>query len=110
MSLAAEAERSWIGVRLTSGRPPRDCLGARVDALLAGRRPIRRRVHTDGSYASASDPRLQIGLDGVRRVTLRLHSAASGAVELRDLPAGSYVVAGDAGTPACASPPRAASE
>ncbi len=55
-------ERSWIGLRLTTGSPPRDALGARVDLRLAGRPPRRDRVAADGSYASANDPRLLFAL------------------------------------------------
>jgi hypothetical protein len=55
------AASGWIGLRLT-GETGRDALGARVD-LLSGTRALgMRRVRTDGSYASASDPRVLFGL------------------------------------------------
>ena len=53
-------DRSWTGLRLESHG--RDALGAVVSFPGAGGRPIWRRVHTDGSYASASDPRVLVGL------------------------------------------------
>src|SRR5215813_9648078 len=40
----------------------RDALGARVAVTASNGRTIWRRVHTDGSYASASDPRVLVGL------------------------------------------------
>ena len=52
----------WVGLRLTTGSPPRDALGARVELLLAGRPPRWDRVAADGSYASANDPRLVFAL------------------------------------------------
>ena len=51
---------NWIGLRLLDARG-RDALGARVELELDdGRRWGR--VHSDGSYASASDVRLLLGL------------------------------------------------
>jgi hypothetical protein len=61
----------WVGLRLESGQ--RDALGAEV-VLFRQETTIWRRVHTDGSYAAASDPRVLIGLgeEGeVRRVEIR---------------------------------------
>jgi hypothetical protein len=51
---------AWIGLRLCIGK--RDALGARVEVSRRDAPPLWRRVHTDGSYLSASDPRLLIGL------------------------------------------------
>ena len=50
----------WIGLRLLSGK--RDAYGARVELRRRAGPTLWRRVHTDGSYLSASDPRLLIGL------------------------------------------------
>ncbi len=65
----------WVGLRL-AGAPTgrcqvgqvgqaaarnRDMLGARVGVTRAGA-TIWRRVHSDGSYASSSDPRVLVGL------------------------------------------------
>ena len=57
-------DRHWLGLRLISKEGERDAVGAiavlhRPDGLP----PRRRRVHTDGSYASASDPRLLFALE-----------------------------------------------
>jgi hypothetical protein len=57
----AAAGRHWIGLRLV-GPGGRDMLGARVEVkAVAGVRY--RRARSDGSYASANDPRVQVGLD-----------------------------------------------
>jgi hypothetical protein len=52
--------RRSIEVRLRVGA--RDALGARAALLRKGRPALWRRVATDGSYLSASDPRLHFGL------------------------------------------------
>ena len=58
----------WLGLRLVepSGR---DALGAQVEVQRAGAPSIWRRAHSDGSYASASDPRVLVGLGDSPRVT-----------------------------------------
>jgi len=55
-------DRAWIGFRIVEGKPARDALGARVEVVLATDRSLWRRVRTDGSYASAHDPRVLVGL------------------------------------------------
>ncbi len=55
------SERPWIGLRVVS-RHGRDALGARVVVMREDGSTLVRRVRTDGSYASAQDPRLVIGL------------------------------------------------
>ncbi len=52
----------WLGLRLVGGQSPRDMLGARVSILLADGATLFRRARTDGSYASAHDPRVLVGL------------------------------------------------
>ncbi len=54
----------WLGLRLLTSDGRRDALGARVELLRRGAPPLWRRAHTDGSYASASDPRVLFGLGG----------------------------------------------
>jgi hypothetical protein len=53
--------RHWLGVRLVGSRTRRDMLGARV-AVQSGARTLWRRARSDGSYASANDPRVLVGL------------------------------------------------
>jgi hypothetical protein len=54
--------RHWLGLRLVEGDPPRDALGARVVVTPAGGAPLWRRSRSDGSYCSANDPRVLVGL------------------------------------------------
>jgi enediyne biosynthesis protein E4 len=54
------ASRPWVGLRVLTGN--RDAFGAKVELRRRGSRALWRRVHSDGSYLSASDPRLVIGL------------------------------------------------
>lgn len=66
-------EQHWLALRLRGTRVNRDAIGARVQITRAGDAPQWRRVHTDGSYASASDPRLHVGLGGsVEPVTVEV--------------------------------------
>ncbi len=56
------AGHHWLGLRLVDSGGQRDLLGTRV-AVLRPRRPtLFRRSHSDGSYCSASDPRVLVGL------------------------------------------------
>ncbi|MBI1895828.1 MAG: CRTAC1 family protein [Acidobacteria bacterium] len=55
---------SWLRVRLQGTASNRQGLGARVGLFRAGRPPLWRRVHTDSSYLSASEPVAHFGLDG----------------------------------------------
>jgi hypothetical protein len=63
-----EAGNHWLGVRLQAARGNRDGIGARVAAVPSGAKPIWRRVHTDGSYLSASDIRVHFGLGHAAQV------------------------------------------
>jgi enediyne biosynthesis protein E4 len=54
------ASRPWVGLRVLTGK--RDAYGAKVELIRKGARTLWRRVHSDGSYMSANDPRLLIGL------------------------------------------------
>ena len=61
----------WIGVRVINGK--RDMLGARVGVVRSDGVTLWRRARTDGSYASASDPRVVVGLGQVSApVTVRV--------------------------------------
>ncbi len=51
----------WLGLRLVDD-VPRDQIGARVAVERPGRRPLWRQVRTDGSFCSANDPRVLVGL------------------------------------------------
>jgi hypothetical protein len=57
----AGEQRHWVGLRLTD-QHRRDALGARVAVTSADGRTRLRRARSDGSYASANDPRVLVGL------------------------------------------------
>ena len=51
----------WLGLRMP-GHNGRDMFGAWIEVQRPGMPALWRRVRTDGSYASASDPRILVGL------------------------------------------------
>jgi enediyne biosynthesis protein E4 len=55
-------DNHWIRLRLVGTRSNRDAVGARVEVQAGGRTIVRQRKG-GGSYASANEPRLLIGLD-----------------------------------------------
>jgi hypothetical protein len=64
---------TWIGLRLLLAGGKRDALGARVEIRRPGGSPLWRRVRSDGSYASANDPRLLVGLGPSAPGALAVH-------------------------------------
>lgn len=58
----ASPQANWIGVRLIDSRTQQDVLQTRVEFTGVDAPSAWRRVHTDGSYQSASDPRIVVGL------------------------------------------------
>ncbi len=52
----------WLGLRLLGSAAPRDMVGARVAVVREGEPVLWRRARADGSYASANDPRVVVGL------------------------------------------------
>ena len=66
---AAGSAAPWLGLRLVTRDGRRDALGAIVRVQRRTGPPIVRHVHTDGSYASASDPRVLIGLGSTAAVS-----------------------------------------
>jgi hypothetical protein len=52
----------WLGLRLMDAAGRRDMLGARVRIVREGQPTLWRRARSDGSYASANDPRVLAGL------------------------------------------------
>jgi hypothetical protein len=79
----------WIGLRLV-GEGGRDMLGARVEIVRkAG--SLWRRVRSDGSYASANDPRVLTGLgDSAEPVRVRVRWPDGRVEERSDLPIDRY--------------------
>jgi hypothetical protein len=52
----------WLGLRLIGATAPRDMLGARIAVVRKAGATLWRRSRADGSYASANDPRVLVGL------------------------------------------------
>ena len=76
----------WVGLRLV-GSSGRDMLGARVGVFRDAGPVLWRRARTDGSYASAGDPRVHVGLGpgaGIDRV--RVVWPGGGVEEWSDVP------------------------
>jgi hypothetical protein len=71
----------WLGVRVVDGSR-RDLLGARVGPVLSDGSTRWRRVRSDGSYASANDPRVLFGLgESGQPARLRIQWPDGGADE-----------------------------
>lgn len=88
---ATGQDRAWLGLRVLSSTPPRDALGARVAIEREGRGIRWQRVATDGSYASARDPRVRFGLlDDRRPQTVRVHWPNNSIERFADLTPGRY--------------------
>jgi hypothetical protein len=63
----------WFGLRVVSQDRGRDMLGTKVEIVLSTKRVLRRRARTDGSYLSANDPRVLVGLGNENHIdTVRL--------------------------------------
>jgi hypothetical protein len=81
--------RRWIGFQVLDA-DLRDALGARVEVSRPDGPTLSRRVHADGSYASASDARVLVALAD-RAVAIRVHWPGGGASEWRQPPSGRYL-------------------
>ena len=79
------ATSNWLGLRLLAGK--RDAYGARVEVKRNGLPTIVRRVRADGSYLSANDPRVLVGLGKQPKVDALLVHWPDGVVESFDPPA-----------------------
>jgi hypothetical protein len=62
-----ENHNHWLGLRLVD-KTGRDALGASVEVVVTKNQTLRRRVRTDGSYLSANDARVLVGLGRAIRV------------------------------------------
>jgi enediyne biosynthesis protein E4 len=81
----------WLGLKVT-GKSGRDMLGARIEVTVSEKTVLRRRVRTDGSYLSASDPRVLVGLGNATQVpTVRVRWPDGSAEEWKDLKADRYI-------------------
>jgi enediyne biosynthesis protein E4 len=84
------SQRHWVGVRVV-GRQRRDMVGARVGIVRATGPTLWRRARADGSYASANDPRVLVGLgDTLKVVKVRVEWPSGNAEEWTDVPVDRY--------------------
>ena len=85
------SRRHWLGVRVIDGRHRRDAVQARVALVQKDGRSVNRRVQVDGSYATASDPRIVFGLgDEAAAQTVRVQWPGGAAEEFRGLAVDRY--------------------
>ena len=89
----AGSDSHWVGLRLV-GRPSgRDLLGSRVAVVLSEGRTLWRRVRSDGSYASANDPRVLVGLGEATRIeAVRAYWPDGRAEEWPEVPINRYSI------------------
>ncbi len=64
----------WLGLRFVGAKNKRDALGTRVGVFRPDGPTLWRRVRSDGSYGSANDPRVLVGLgDSTKLTKVRAH-------------------------------------
>lgn len=81
----------WLGLKLT-GKVGRDMLGAQVEVRTSAGQTLRRRLRTDGSYLSANDARLLVGLGQIGQVkAVRVRWPNGSVEEWNDLPVDRYI-------------------
>jgi hypothetical protein len=79
----------WLGLRLVGDR--RDMLGATVAVMRRESPTLWRRARADGSYASANDPRVLVGLgQSTQNPTLRVRWPDGNVEEWTDVPIDCY--------------------
>jgi hypothetical protein len=81
----------WLGLRLVGGAAKRDLLGAKVIVIRSDGATLTRRARSDGSYASANDPRVLVGLgSAVDRPRVRVQWPDGKTEEWADVPIDRY--------------------
>jgi len=88
----------WVGLRLVGAQTPRDMVGTRVTVISPDGSTRRRRVRADGSYASANDPRVLVGLGASGEpVQVRVTWPGGRVEEWNDVPADRYTTLTEGG-------------
>jgi hypothetical protein len=83
-------QNHWLGLRLLS-KNGRDDLGARVQITVTKDIVRWRRARTDGSYLSANDPRVLVGLGSSRSVeSVRAYWSDGNVEEWQGVPVDRY--------------------
>jgi hypothetical protein len=84
-------QNHWLGLKVT-GKSGRDMLGARIEVIVSEKNVLRRRARTDGSYLSANDPRVLVGLGNATHLeTVRVRWPDGSGEEWKDLKADQYI-------------------
>jgi hypothetical protein len=82
--------KHWVGVRVV-GHHGRDMVGARVGIVRASGPTLWRRARADGSYGSANDPRVLVGLGDTSTINrVRVEWPGANAEEWTDVPVDRY--------------------
>src|SRR5262249_56877989 len=94
-------KKHWIGLRFIrsvrqgpakAGHDVPSMLGARVEILRKNSPTLWRRSRTDGSYASANDPRVLVGLgDSTETPAVRVHWPDGRTTELTNVAIDRYI-------------------
>ena len=81
----------WFGLRLVGKDHGRDMLGTNVEIVMSNKQVLRRRSRTDGSYLSANDPRVLVGLGNTDQIDVaRLRWPDGSMAEWRNPPLNRY--------------------
>lgn len=75
------SRNNWLGLKLIGKDGKRDALGSKVEVFINDKKQLRRRSRTDGSYSSAHDPRVLIGLGKSEKIEKVRITWASGKIE-----------------------------
>ena len=82
---------NWIGLKLLGNTTKRDMLGSKVEVFINKKTSLRRRVKTDGSYSSARDPRVLVGLGKNEKIEkVRVTWIGGKTEEWKNFPINSY--------------------
>lgn len=81
---------NWIGIRAVDQDGRNDVLQARIEVVDSEGNSIWRRIHTDGSFCSASDPRVIVGLGDRTEADVVVHWPHGEAERWQCLPTGRY--------------------
>jgi hypothetical protein len=78
-------------LRLVGTDGSRDMLGTKVEIVTPNKHVLRRRVRTDGSYLSANDPRVLVGLGNNTQIEVaRLRWPDGSVAEWKNPPLNRY--------------------
>jgi len=88
----------WLGLRLVGEHAPRDMVGTRVFIIRPNGSTLWRRARADGSYASANDPRVLVGLgQSVEAPLVRVIWPSGRVEEWTDVPVDRYTTLTEGG-------------